>query len=288
VRAQGSVLAIKQSVGAAKVSINQLDELKELATSEGQSHEIKSIKDFVPSIRIKELHFAYSKESPFSISEISLDIEPGTFVAIVGESGSGKTTLVDLILGMIEGDSGVVEISGIKPLEAARKWPGKIAYVPQNIFILDGSIRENVTLDFSNAESGDEVLQALKNSQLLEDVAALPNSIDEVVGERGLKLSGGQRQRLGIARAIFTRPRLIVFDEATSALDPITERAVTEAIYSRSKGITLIVIAHRLSTVRNADLVVLLDKGRIAAQGTFEEVRKIAPTFDQQAKLVNL
>jgi ATP-binding cassette subfamily C protein len=288
VRAQGSVLAIKQSEGAAAVSIDQLDELKELMISRGQAVENQSITDFVPSVRIRELEFAYSKESPFSIGKISLDVEPGSFVAIVGESGSGKTTLVDLILGMIESNSGVVEISGLTPLEAARKWPGKIAYVPQNIFILDGSIRENITLDFNNLDSEDEVLQALENARLLEDVTAMPNSIDEVVGERGLKLSGGQRQRLGIARAIFTRPKLIVFDEATSALDPITEKAVTEAIYSRTKCLTLIVIAHRLSTVKNADLVVLLDKGRITAQGTFEEVRKIAPSFDQQAKLVNL
>lgn len=288
IRAQGSVLAIKQSEGSATVALEQLDELKEELNSRHQKYEKTVTSDFVPSIRIKNLDFAYSAESNFAIEGISLDVKPGSFVAIVGESGSGKTTLVDLILGMNEPNSGSVQISGTSPLEASRKWPGKMAYVPQNIVILDASIYENITLDFSKKESRDKVLKALQNSKLLDDVLALPNSIDEIVGERGLKLSGGQRQRLGIARALFTQPNLIVFDEATSALDPMTEKAVTDAIYGRMKGVTLIVIAHRLSTVKNADLVVLLDKGRLIAQGTFEEVRKIAPSFDHQAKLVNL
>jgi ATP-binding cassette, subfamily B, bacterial PglK len=288
IRAQGSVLAIKQSEGYATVAIEQLDELKEELNLKNQKYEETATSDFVPSIRIEKLNFAYSAESNFAIEGISLDIRPGSFVAIVGESGSGKTTLVDLILGMNEPNSGSVQISGMSPLEAARKWPGKMAYVPQNIVILDASIYENITLDFSMKESKDKVLKALKHSILLDDVLGLPNSIDEIVGERGFKLSGGQRQRLGIARAFFTEPKLIVFDEATSALDPMTEKAVTDAIYGRMNGVTLIVIAHRLSTVKNADLVVLLDKGRMIAKGTFEEVRRVAPAFDQQAKLVNL
>jgi ATP-binding cassette, subfamily B, bacterial PglK len=288
IRAQGSVLTIKQSEGAAAVAIEQLDELKEELNLRNQEYEETEVSDFVPSIRIEKLNFAYSEESNFSMADISLDIKPGSFVAIVGESGSGKTTLVDLILGMNDPNSGTVQISGTSPLEAARKWPGKIAYVPQSIVILDASVYENITLDFSSTGSKNEVLKALELSRLLDDVLALPHSIDETVGERGFKLSGGQRQRLGIARALFTQPNLIVFDEATSALDPMTEKAVTDAIYRRMNGVTLIVIAHRLSTVRNADLVVLLDKGRLIAQGTFEEVRKLAPSFDQQAKLVNL
>jgi ATP-binding cassette, subfamily B, bacterial PglK len=288
IRAQGSVLTIRQSEGAAAVAIEQLDELEEELNFRSREHERTITSDFVPSIEIERLNFTYSEESNFSIEEISLYVKPGSFVAIVGESGSGKTTLVDLILGMNEPISGTVQISETSPIEAARLWPGKIAYVPQDIVILDASIYENITLDFSIRESKSDVLRALEQAKLLDDVLALPNSIDEIVGERGFKLSGGQRQRLGIARALFTEPKLIIFDEATSALDPITEKAVTDAIYGRTEGVTLIVIAHRLSTVKNADLVVLLDRGRIIAQGTFEEVRKMAPSFDQQAKLVNL
>jgi ABC-type multidrug transport system fused ATPase/permease subunit len=128
----------------------------------------------------------------------------------------------------------------------------------------------------------------LEKAHLLEDVLNMPNQLREMVGERGTRLSGGQRQRLGIARALFTDPEVIIFDEATSSLDPITERAVTDAIYERKGSITLIVIAHRLSTVQKADLVILLEKGRVVAKGTFEEVRAIAPKFDQQARLANL
>ena len=117
---------------------------------------------------------------------------------------------------------------------------------------------------------------------------AMDNKLNEVVGERGTRLSGGQRQRLGIARALYTNPEMIIFDEATSSLDPITEKSVTDAIYNKRSGVTLIVIAHRLSTVRHADLVILLDQGRLIAKGTFDEVRSLAPKFDEQAKLVNL
>ena len=148
--------------------------------------------------------------------------------------------------------------------------------------------RSNITLDRKITNSDNDVVGALEKAKLLNDINALPKKLDEIVGEWGLKLSGGQRQRLGIARALFTKPELIIFDEATSALDSITEKAVTEAIYGRSNGVTLVVIAHRLSTVRHADLIIYLEKGRVIAKGSFDEVRRIAPKFDEQAKLVNL
>ena len=143
-------------------------------------------------------------------------------------------------------------------------------------------------MDSEDFASDKLVKSALDQAKLLEDVINMPGGLDEIVGERGTKLSGGQRQRLGIARALFSQPELIIFDEATSALDSVTEKAVTDAIFTKKNLVTLIVIAHRLSTVRNADLVVLLDKGKLIAKGTFEEVRTIAPMFDKQAKLVNL
>jgi len=167
------------------------------------------------------------------------------------------------------------------------KFPGFLAYVPQDIAIVDGDIQRNVTLGVE-PESNERVIDSLKKAALWEDVQKMPNGLGSIVGERGVKLSGGQRQRLGIARALYSKPSIIVFDEATSSLDPITERAVTEAIYTKRGEVTLIVIAHRLSTVKNADMVLLLESGKLIASGTFDEVRLKAPKFDQQAKLVNL
>jgi ATP-binding cassette subfamily C protein len=289
VRAQGALLAIKQSEGGSEVTIGQMAELSKISKTQ-VSTEVGNFVDkkFTANVEISNLNFRYSEFSKFSLEDISLDIKPATFVAIVGESGSGKTTLVDLVLGMNNPNSGYVKISGTKSFLAALNWPGKIAYVPQNIYIIDGSIRKNVTLDSADSDSDSLVVSALNQAKLLEDVMKMPGGLDEIVGERGMKLSGGQRQRLGIARALFSQPELIVFDEATSALDSVTEKAVTDAIFTKKNQVTLIVIAHRLSTVRNADLVVLLDNGKLIAKGTFEEVRKIAPMFDKQAKLVNL
>jgi ABC-type bacteriocin/lantibiotic exporter with double-glycine peptidase domain len=217
-----------------------------------------------------------------------LEVKAGQFVAIVGESGSGKTTLIDLMLGMVTPESGTIEISNFSPLEAINHWPGKIAYVPQDVAIIDGDIKRNITLEENCMLPDSEILKVLEKAHLERDVLEMPSGLRELVGERGIRLSGGQRQRLGIARALFTNPEMIIFDEATSSLDPITEKTVTKAIYEKKGNVTLIVVAHRLSTVKSADLVVLLDKGKIVAQGTFEEVRAVSPKFDQQAKLVNL
>jgi ATP-binding cassette subfamily C protein len=289
IRAQGALLSVKQSEGASEVTIRQLTELAEVSKKDvGIEITGSTDKKFIPNIEISDLNFRYSLSSNFALTDIALNVSPATFVAIVGESGSGKTTLVDLILGMNNPDSGKVNVSGLNSLDAARIWPGKIAYVPQSITIIDGSIRKNVTLDSEDFASDKLVISSLSQAKLLEDVMQMPGGLDEIVGERGMKLSGGQRQRLGIARALFSQPELIVFDEATSALDSVTEKAVTDAIFTKKNQVTLIVIAHRLSTVRNADLVVLLDNGKLIAKGTFEEVRKIAPMFDKQAKLVNL
>jgi ATP-binding cassette, subfamily B, bacterial PglK len=288
IRAQAAALAMKQSEGASQVTAKQIVEFQNSSIVSKEDLDQIPDKNFTPSVVLSKVNFKYSQDSEFQIHDISLEIEPNSFVAIVGESGSGKSTLADIILGLIEPNTGKVAISGLNPLDAYKRWPGKVAYVPQDISIIDATIRENITLNNFDLSSDSEVYQALESAKLLDEIGSLPKKLDEVVGEKGLKLSGGQRQRLGIARALFTKPNLIVFDEATSALDPVTEKALTEAIYNRSKGVTLIVIAHRLSTVRNADLVVLLDKGQLIAQGTFEEVRKLAPSFDEQAKLVNL
>ena len=210
-------------------------------------------------------------------------------MAFVGPSGAGKTTIIDILLGVLLPDDGSVQISGLPPQLAVAKWPGAVSYVPQDVVIAAGSIRENVALGYPLSEATDElVMSALRVAHLERFVTSLPEGIDTQVGERGTKISGGQRQRLGIARAMFTRPHLLVLDEATSSLDGETEAGISEAIHALRGSTTVVMIAHRLSTVRNADIVVYMDKGRVLAVGTFTEVREGVPDFDHQAKLMGL
>jgi len=210
-------------------------------------------------------------------------------VYITGASGSGKTTLADLMLGLLEPSTGKVLISGLKPSEAIRKWPGAIAYVPQEVTIFNGTIRENITLGFDEWNESDvKIARAIELASLGDVVSELPDGLESQVGDRGTSLSGGQRQRIGIARALFTNPRLLVMDEATSSLDGLTESVISNNISRLHGKVTVVLIAHRLSTVRNADNVVYLRNGKIVATGNFDAVRKAVPDFDKQAKLMGL
>jgi ATP-binding cassette subfamily C protein len=287
VRAQNSFLIMRQSEGGAQVTLDVIDEIDNLFDKFDKGAPKASRSEFVPLIQVEGLMFSYPDSNDVVLNDVNLSINAGQFVAIVGQSGSGKSTLVDLLLGMLEPVSGSVKISGVSSREAIKAWPGSISYVPQDIAIIDGTIAKNVVLQDANQQES-QILESLDRSHLLGDVLSMDKKLEEVVGERGTRLSGGQKQRLGIARALYTRPQMIVFDEATSSLDSITEKSVTDSIYRKKGKVTLIVIAHRLSTVRNADLVILLDQGNVVAQGTFNEVRAKAPKFDEQAKLVNL
>jgi ABC-type multidrug transport system fused ATPase/permease subunit len=287
IRAQNSFLTIKQSEGAAQVTLDVISEIDELLVKVEESDRVEITSKFRPTVNVENITFSYPETEQVVLIDINFSIQAGQFVAIVGQSGAGKSTLVDLILGLYEPSSGDIKVSGVSPREAVDTWPGVISYVPQNVAIIDGTIAKNVALQDSYQRET-EIHTSLERARLLNDVLAMNNKLNEVVGERGTRLSGGQRQRLGIARALYTNPEMIIFDEATSSLDPITEKSVTDAIYNKESGVTLIVIAHRLSTVRHADLVILLDQGRLIAKGTFDEVRSLAPKFDEQAKLVNL
>jgi ABC-type multidrug transport system fused ATPase/permease subunit len=288
IRLQSASLSLKQAEGGGQITLKQLDKIAQNRDLTMKSLDLnEEIKNDSAFLDIKEVSFSYEGNAEFAIKNVSLKINKGDLVAIVGESGSGKSTLADLVLGMHEPKSGLIQIMGMPPREVFSKFPGFLAYVPQDIAIVDGDIQRNVTLG-AELEDNERLIDSLKKAALWEDVQKMPNGINSLVGERGVKLSGGQRQRLGIARALFSNPSIIVFDEATSSLDPITEKSVTEAIYTKRGDVTLIVIAHRLSTVRNADVVLLLDNGEAIASGTFDDVRTKAPKFDEQAKLVNL
>ena len=289
-RLQQGAIQIKGSIGSAKPTLILIEELKNSLLIEESTQALNfKYTDFEANLLLENLTFTYPGNQSPAIKNINLQIKKGDFIAFVGASGAGKTTLVDILLGIIEPDVGRVVISGLSPKEAIQKWEGAISYVPQDIIISSGSIRENVALGYSKILADEKiVLDAIELSSLGDFIRSLPDGIETYVGERGAKLSGGQRQRLGIARALFTKPELIVFDEATSALDGQTENEVSQSIKSLQGKVTIIMIAHRLSTIRYADKVVYLESGEIIGEGTFDKLRNTIPNFEKQAKLMGL
>jgi ABC-type multidrug transport system fused ATPase/permease subunit len=244
---------------------------------------------FDPQIIISNVSFRYPGGEVNTLTSIDLQINPGETVAVVGPSGAGKSTLVDLILGIYLPSHGKITLAGCTPAESINKWPGAIGYVPQEVVLMSGSIAENIASGFDPSEVSEKLVNdSITIAQLGDFVSNLPLGVATQVGERGGNLSGGQRQRVGIARAMFTKPQLLVFDEATSSLDGQTEYEISEAIQGLKGKVTLILIAHRLSTVQKADRVVYLKEGKIVAQGSFEDVRKAVPDFNKQAQLMGL
>ena len=289
-RLQQGALAIRSNLGSARLTLELIDSLGESKPSEEVSDNLELVHSgFVGSIEISNVSFKYPLATETALNGIDLRIKEGSTVALVGPSGAGKTSIVDVLLGVLSPDSGKVLISGLEPSATVSRWPGAISYVPQDVIVTNGSIRENVSLGFPVSVATDElVMDALKLAQADDFVSALPMGMDTSVGDRGTKLSGGQRQRIGIARALFTRPKLLVLDEATSSLDGQTESDISQAIQGLKGSVTVVMIAHRLATVLNADQVIYMDKGRIIAQGSFDEVRRAVPDFDAQAKLMGL
>ena len=289
-RLQQGAIQIQSGLGTATTTLEMIEELD---TSPFAQTELSPFSTthigFVPDVDISKLSLTYQGQNVPALSGIDLTIKPGSITAIVGPSGAGKTSLIDVILGVTTSDEGAIQISHLSPRNAIEKWPGAIAYVPQDISIANRTIGENVALGFDFEKIGEDLIwRALETAQLADFVRELPEGLNTHVGDRGAKLSGGQRQRLGIARALITCPQLLVLDEATSALDGKSELDVSDAIQGLKGTVTVVLIAHRLSTVRSADQVVYLDKGLILAKGTFEEVRSAVSDFDSQAKLMGL
>jgi ABC-type multidrug transport system fused ATPase/permease subunit len=245
--------------------------------------------DFLAQVEVTGVSVTYPEADRPAVSEASVSVSPGKSLALVGSTGAGKSTLADIILGVVDPDFGSVTISGVSPREAVSTWPGAVAYIPQTVGLTEGTIRENVALGLPVLAIDDSMVwEALERAHLAQFLRHTREGLDTIVGERGVRLSGGQRQRLGIARALYTRPRLLVLDEATSALDAETEQAITETLRELEGAVTTITIAHRLATIRFADQVVFMRDGVIEARGTFEEVRSSTPDFERQAHLLGL
>ena len=236
-------------------------------------------------IELKDIHYQYPNASKASLSGLSLSIKKGEAIAFIGASGSGKTTLVDVILGLLTPSQGEVLVDGKNILADLGSWQRQIGYIPQSIYLSDDTIRHNIAFGLMpNAIDDNQVWAAIKSAQLEELVDSLPDQLDTLVGERGIRLSGGQRQRIGIARALYHNPEIIIMDEATAALDNTTEREFMQALEAMSGHKTMIMIAHRLSTVKNCDRLYLIKNGTVADVGDYKELVSRNEEFQVMAK----
>jgi ABC-type multidrug transport system fused ATPase/permease subunit len=294
-RIQSAVTTVKYAGASADITfklVNETEIMEDLTKTEidkSQITEQANPSKFIASIEVSSVTFTYPGQTNPALSDISISVRPGEILAVVGSSGAGKSTLTDIILGVISPDLGRIMVGGESPVDTVLEWPGKIAYVPQQTALTNKTIRENVAIGRSTNEIDDDrVWECLAFAQLSDFVKGLEDQLDSLIGEQGQRLSGGQRQRLGIARAIYTGPEILVLDEATSAMDSETEHAISEALARLAGRTTLIIIAHRLSTVRKANQVLYLKEGRALATGSFEELRKTVPDFDRQASLLGL
>jgi ABC-type multidrug transport system fused ATPase/permease subunit len=292
-RIQQNLLMIESGLGGAKSTLDLIDSLQLSIEKLSNEKEIEAIPinhtGFSGSIKTINLSFKYPGSNNYAVRGISTELSLGKYVAVVGPSGAGKSTFIDLLLGLHSPTSGSVQISGLDAIDAIEKYPGAIGYVPQEIQLVSGSIVENVLLGFKdNTENRILVVEALKKAELNEYLTSTGSILDSNIGDEGGKLSGGQKQRIGIARALVTNPKILVMDEATSALDAQTESNISKAVSKIKDQCLVIVVAHRLATVRNADLVIYMQDGQLKAGGTFEEVRRLIPDFDSQAELMGL
>lgn len=260
-----TIIFYKQHLQGAYENLKEADEYeKELLLLEHKpANEERREVEFTDSLKIDHIQWKYQNAPNYVLDDLSMEIKKGESIAFIGASGAGKTTLADVIMGLLPPQRGTVTIDGIDILSIKKQWAKIIGYVPQTVFLIDDTIRNNVAFGIKEDEISDEkVWNALQQAQLKSFVESLPDGLDTIVGERGVKFSGGQRQRVAIARALYEAPAILIFDEATSALDGETEEAVMQSIDALQGHITLIIVAHRLTTIRNCDKIYEIQNGK--------------------------
>ena len=300
-RLQGAAIAVRNAAVQAQPTFFMAQELERMNRTDPvtggdrvTAHQISEgiragYPEFDGAIHARDVWVTYPGSMEPALISVGLDAPSGSSVALVGATGAGKSTLSDVILGVIDPDVGTVTIGGVAPKAAIHRWPGAIAYVPQAVALVAGTVRENVALGLPQDMIDDDLVwDALRRAHIAEFLTDSREGVETFIGERGFRLSGGQRQRLGIARALYTRPKLLVLDEATSALDSETEQSIIATLEELEGEVTTLTIAHRLATVRRAEQLLYLKDGRVLAQGTFDEVRDQVPDFDHQASLLGL
>lgn len=284
------IMATAAGIRAGSVGLRILtDEMTTLDKDGYHTSRRTSSIPFSGDIHFEHVTFRFPDSSTPVLRDVSTEIRSGTTVAFVGSSGAGKSTLLDLMLGLLQPTSGSITSGGRDIFSDVAQWNSGIGVVPQDVFVLDDSVRANIAYGLAETDVDDvRLAEAVQRAQLTGIIDQLPDGLDTHLGERGVRLSGGQRQRIGIARALYRRPQILVLDEATSALDNVTERNITETIESLSGKMTIVIVAHRLSTVKNADRVVFMSNGQIQTEGIFAEVERTNVEFAQLVALGRL
>lgn len=282
---QASLTAASSNEVYARDVIRQLTETD--TTVQTEPRDTEELPTHPRELRLRDVSFSYDGNREPVLKHLDLRIPFGSSLAVVGPSGAGKSTLIDIILGLSVPTSGTLEIDGHPVDRVLHQWRNRVGYVPQRVALFDGSVAQNVALTWEQDYDPERVIQALRRAHISE-IAERPGGLDERLGERGSSVSGGQQQRLGIARALYTDPLVMVMDEATSSLDTATENRVVESMNELRGQVTFITVAHRLATIRHYDQVCYLDQGRILGFGTFDEVVAQVPDFRFQATLAGL
>lgn len=272
-RLTGYINNISYNKSAVDNVYGDLKEVEELKKKNLDRFEDKSEISFKKEIIINNISFTYPNTTRKILDDASLTITKDKSIAFIGASGSGKTTLADIVLGLLEPQNGIISVDGVNINDKPYGWHKLLGYIPQSIYLIDDTIRNNVLFGFQDDDDS-KVWKALESAQLAEFVKSLDDGLDTIVGERGVRLSGGQRQRIGIARALYSEPEVLVLDEATSALDNETETAVMEAIDNLKGSRTMIIIAHRLTTIRNCDEVYEVGDGKIIKR----DIQEVIPS----------
>jgi ABC-type multidrug transport system fused ATPase/permease subunit len=288
-RIQQGFLTIKNNLGNAQISLTLIETFTQDSTPLLKEEPKQKNEVFEGKISVKNVDFIYSDAKEKTLANISAEISQGEMLAVVGASGMGKSTFIDLILGVVSPTKGEIKVSNRKPQQAVQIWPGSMAYVPQNISIINGTIKENILIGFTENEISERQLQsAIIGAQLDEFIASLPSKENTLISENGLNLSGGQKQKIGIARALVTAPELLILDEATSSLDSKSESEIMKVINNLRARVTLIIVAHRLSTVKDADQIIYFGDSFHVNAESFQALVEKVPDFKEQAQLLGL
>lgn len=275
-RINGNITLMRSTQPSLEAIWTELNYLKPAKSNQGVSGHVV----FTEKLIMKGVYFRYPGKHQYALKDISFEIKKGTRIGVVGKSGAGKSTLVDVLLGILPITQGSIWIDNVSLTQTNQRWRHLIGYVPQTMTLLDDTIKQNIAFGISESEINDQkIAEVINKTQLSEFIRELPQGIDTIIGDRGLRISGGQRQRIAIARALYRDPEILIFDEATSALDMETEHFITKELFNLSADKTMLVIAHRLSTIEQCDSILVMDNGGIIDQGSYKSLLKSNPWF---------